>query len=165
MSDNKGQLDYNRLVLTHKRELTKYAAWLCRDKAMAKDILQETYLRAWKSLDKLKEVTSSKAWLFTILRNENARQYVRYRPTMVDIEVDNFSGFGTGDHTTPEAFALKQALSKLDDIYLEPLLLQVLNGLSIKEISVELDLTDSAVMTRLFRAKRKLKAMLGPRRD
>jgi len=156
------QLEYERLVLVYSDELFRYALWRCRDKSMAEDLVQETCLRAWKSLDKLRDVSSSKAWLMTILRNEHARLYARYRPDMVDIELDTVSVKDLGNDTSPEAFALKQALNELAEEYREPLLLQVIGGLSCEEIAGVCNISKSATMTRLFRAKQKLRDVLRP---
>jgi len=68
------QLEYERLVLVYSDELFRYVFWLCTDKSMAEDLVQESCLRAWKSLDKLRDTLFSKAWLMTILPNEHARQ-------------------------------------------------------------------------------------------
>lgn len=156
------QLEYERLVLVYSDELFRYALWLCRDKSMAEDLVQESCLRAWKSLDKLRDVSSSKAWLMTILRNEHARQYARYRPEMADIDLDMLSVNDADNDTSPEAFALKQALAELATEYKEPLLLQVIAGLSCEEIASVCNITKSATMTRLFRAKQKLREILDP---
>ena len=53
---------------------------------MAEDLVQETFLRAWRSLESLQNDKAAKAWLFTILRRENARHYERYRPELFDID-------------------------------------------------------------------------------
>ena len=162
MQEKRKQLEYERLVLVYSDQLFRYALWLCRDKNMAEDLVQETCLRAWKSLDKLKDVSSSKAWLITILRNEHARQYARYRPDMVDFDLDLVSVRDTNNDTSADAFALKQALNELANEYKEPLLLQVIGGLSCEEIATVCNITKSATMTRLFRAKQKLREVLRP---
>ena len=162
MQEKRKQLEYERLVLVYSDQLFRYALWLCRDKNMAEDLVQETCLRAWKSLDKLKDVSSSKAWLITILRNEHARQYARYRPDMVDFDLDLVSVRDTDNDTSADAFALKQALNELANEYKEPLLLQVIGGLSCEEIATVCNITKSATMTRLFRAKQKLREVLRP---
>jgi len=165
VQEKRKQLEYERLVLVYSDQLFRYALWLCRDKNMAEDLVQETCLRAWKSLDKLKDVSSSKAWLITILRNEHARQYARYRPDMVDFDLDLVSFRDTNNDTSADAFALKQALNELANEYKEPLLLQVIGGLSCEEIATVCNITKSATMTRLFRAKQKLREVLRPEED
>lgn len=162
MRQKQKQLEYERLVLVYSDDLFRYALWLCRDKSMAEDLVQESCMRAWKSFDKLRETASSKAWLMTILRNEHARQYARYRPDMVDLDLDMLSLRDTDNDTSPEAFALKQALNELANEYKEPLLLQVIGGLSCEEIASVCNISKSATMTRLFRAKQKLREALQP---
>lgn len=162
LSHRKKQLEYERLVLVYSDEMFRYAMWLCKDKTLAEDVVQEASLRAWKALDKLREATSSKAWLMTIVRNEHARLYARYRPDMVDMDMDFVSQKDVDNDTSPEAFALKQALVQLHDDYKEPLLLQVVAGLSCEEIASVCNISKSATMTRLFRAKQKLREILAP---
>jgi len=160
--EKRKQLEYERLVLVYSDELFRFAMWLCKDVAMAEDLVQESCLRAWKSLDSLRDATSSKAWLMTILRNEYARQFSRFRPDMADIELDLIGTKDIENDTSVEAFALKQALNELAEEYREPLLLQVIGGLSCEEIAVACNITKSAAMTRLFRAKQKMRDVLEP---
>jgi RNA polymerase sigma-70 factor (ECF subfamily) len=68
------QQRYEVLVLALHSDIFRYAFWLVKDKAVAEDIVQETFLRAWKSLDSLKDERAAKSWLITILRRENARR-------------------------------------------------------------------------------------------
>jgi RNA polymerase sigma-70 factor (ECF subfamily) len=64
----------------------RYAAWLCRDRTIAEDVVQESLLRAWKSLDSLREDAAAKHWLLTIVRRENARYFERRRLETVDVD-------------------------------------------------------------------------------
>ncbi|MCV5390693.1 hypothetical protein OFC62_38855, partial [Escherichia coli] len=59
---------------------------MCKDKAIAEDLVQETCLRAWKSLDSLQDEKAAKSWLITILRRENARRFERKQFDLVDID-------------------------------------------------------------------------------
>ena len=51
---------YALLIEAHAQDLYKYALWLCKDKNMAEDVMQEAFLRAWKSLDSLREAKAAK---------------------------------------------------------------------------------------------------------
>jgi len=83
------QRQFDALVRTLSGDLYRYAYWLCRDNALAQDLLQETFLRAWRSIDSLRESDAAKAWLVTILRREHARLYERKTPQVSDIsEID-----------------------------------------------------------------------------
>ena len=160
--DKQKQEDYQKLVLTYSDEMFRYAIWLSKDVSQAEDLVQESCLRAWKSLDKLREATSSKAWLMTIVRNEFNRQFARYRPTMVDVEMETITGRDFGQDVSTEAFVLRQALADLAEEYREPLVLHVVGGFSCQEIANICDISKSATMTRLFRAKQKLRKVLDP---
>ncbi len=125
---------------------------------MAEDLVQETFLRAWRSLDSLQNDKAVKAWLFTILRRENARQYERYRPELVDIEGQSVAESGENEpDARMDRELLHNAINRLDSDYREPLLLQVIGGFSGKEIAEILNLNNNTVMTRLFRARSILK--------
>jgi RNA polymerase sigma-70 factor (ECF subfamily) len=176
MSDNGNNLDesqvlddmtskqrkYDLLIDAHSQDLYKYALWFCKNKEMAEDVLQETYLRAWKSLDSLREIKAAKGWLFTIFRREHARQFERKQLPYQDVEyMDTITDKKMGYDDSAEAFALRNALKKLPQDYREPLEMQVLGGFSCQEIADMLDLSTNAVMTRLFRARKKMRELLG----
>jgi len=154
---------YALLIEAHSKDLYKYALWLCKDKNMAEDVMQEAFLRAWKSLDSLREAKAAKGWLFTIFRREHARQFERKQFQYKDVEsmdtIEDNNHMGYDDR--PEAFALRNALKRLPQDYREPLEMQVLGGFSCDEIAGILDISSSAVMTRLFRARKKMRQILG----
>ena len=70
MNPNPRQLAFDALVRRLSPELYRFAYWLCKSRALAQDILQECYLRAWRSSEDLRDVNSAKAWMMTILRRE-----------------------------------------------------------------------------------------------
>lgn len=163
LDDRLKQERYEALVDALYQDVYRYAYWLCKNSALAEDLVQETFLRAWRSLDSLQNDKAAKAWLFTILRRENARLYERYRPDIVDIEDQSIAD---SDENEPDQRLdrrlLHEAIGKLDKDYREPLLLQVIGGFSGKEIAEILDLNNNTVMTRLFRARSKLKHIFVP---
>lgn len=143
-------------------DLFRYAYWMCRDRVQAEELVQETYLRAWKGIDSLREADSAKAWLFTIFRREFARQFERKRLEMREVDdLGELPSGKTGFDTTTEAFVLRQALARLPDDYRGPLILQVLGGFSCEEIAEMLGISSSAVMTRLFRSRKQMRELLG----
>lgn len=153
---------YESLVANLYQDLYRYAFWLCKSQPLAEDLVQETFLRAWRSLDSLQKDEAAKAWLFTILRRENARLYERYRPELVDIESQSLAEAKEEEpERKMEQELLHQAINRLDADYRDPLLLQVIGGFSGKEIAAILDLNSNTVMTRLFRARSKLKQQFG----
>ena len=66
------QRQFDALVRSLSGDLFRYGYWLCGDEALAHDLVQETFLRAWRALDHLRDTTAAKAWLITILRREHA---------------------------------------------------------------------------------------------
>ena len=142
----------------------RYAAWLSRDQSIAEDVVQEALLRAWKSLDALREETSAKQWLLTIVRRENARYFERKRLETVDI--DNLTASQAAllaVEDDDELDDMRQAIYGLDDDYREPLVLQVLMGFSTNEIAEQMGLKQGAVLTRLHRARARLKEKMAQR--
>lgn len=156
------QQRYESLVAALYQDVYRYAYWICKSQPLAEDLVQETFLRAWRSLESLQNDKAAKAWLFTILRRENARLYERYRPELVDIEEQAIAERSDSepDHTMDREL-LHNAIKRLEREYREPLLLQVVGGFSGKEIAEILDLNNNTVMTRLFRARSKLKTEFG----
>ncbi len=157
--DMKKQNKYEALVRAYHRDLYRYAYWLSHDQHIAEDLVQETYLRAWKSLDSLQDERSAKAWLITILRRENARRFERKQLELVDIEDYGHEAQVSDDEHHQSGWVHKQIM-RLDLEYREPLFLQVIGGFSGEEISDILQLNKNTVMTRLFRARNQLKELL-----
>ena len=144
------------------RDMYRYAAWLSRDPAIAEDVVQEAMLRAWKSLDALREDEAAKQWVLTIVRRENARYFERKRLETVDI--DNLTPSQSAmlaESSDTDLDDVREAIYKLDDDYREPLVLQVLMGHSTKEIAEMMDIKPGAVLTRLHRARIKLRDEIG----
>jgi RNA polymerase sigma-70 factor (ECF subfamily) len=154
------QQQFEALVRAHSGELYRYAYWLSGDGALAQDLVQETFLRAWRSLDALRETVAAKAWLTTILRREHARLYERKPMPTTDLADLDLTDTGPGPERQGEDAVMRAAIAKLDPKYREPLVLQVLGGFSCEEIAKQLGLTEAAVMTQVFRARQKLKSML-----
>lgn len=155
---------FERLVATLSPDLGRFAFWLARDRQLAEDVVQEALLRAWKSFDSLHDESRAKPWLLTIVRREFARHFERRRLETLDIDtlIATESGL-LATAEDPGLLEVRAAILRLDAEYREPLVMQVLLGLSTAEIATELQLTQGAVLTRLFRARQKLRELLGVR--
>ncbi len=152
---------FNELAEAYSTDLYRYAMWICGNDALAKDLVQETFLRAWRALDSLKDVGAAKSWLITILRREYARTFERKVPKFTDVDkvvVVEDEELEPDEQT--ERALLRKGIMKLEPKYRDPLLLQVVFGHSCAEISEQLGISKSAVMTQLFRAREKLKTQL-----
>jgi len=143
-------------------DLVRFAFWLARDRAVAEDVVQETLIRAWKSREELKDPAAARPWLFTIVRREHARLFERKRLPLVD--TDSIEALGDPALATEGDAGLddlRRAIMQLPDEYREPLVLQVLGGFTTAEIASQLQLTQAAVLTRLFRARNRLRTIYG----
>ncbi|MDC0601846.1 sigma-70 family RNA polymerase sigma factor [Aliiglaciecola sp.] len=154
------QKRYEALVNALHSDIFRYAYWSVKDKAVAEDIVQETFLRAWKSLDSLKDEKAAKSWLITILRRENARRFERKQFDLVDMDDVSIADESLSNETEIEHRELRRLMAELSDEYREPLMLQIIFGYSGEEIAQQLDLNKNTVMTRLFRARNQLKESL-----
>jgi len=143
-------------------DLFRFAFWLARDRQIAEDVVQETLLRAWRSRDSLEKAGSARHWLFTIARREHARLYERKRLKTVSVdELIQLESPELAATERREVAEVRAAMFALEDDYREPLVMQVLLGYTTEEIAGELGLTQGAVLTRLFRARNKLRERLG----
>ena len=153
---------FTRLLEMLRPDLLRFAYWLARDRQVAEDVVQETLIRAWKSREELKDQAAARPWLFTIIRREHARLYERKRLPTVDVETVEALGdpalASDGDAGLED---LRRAIMQLPDEYREPLVMQVLGGFTTGEIAADLGLTQAAVLTRLFRARNRLRVIYG----
>jgi RNA polymerase sigma-70 factor (ECF subfamily) len=143
-------------------DLMRFAFWLGRDRQLAEDVVQEALLRAWKSFDGLTEESKAKSWLLTIVRREFARSFERKRLEVMDLDALVAAEADVLAADEDAALAeMREALFRLDDEYREPLVLQVMMGYSTQEIADQMGLQQGAVLTRLFRARARLRQELG----
>jgi RNA polymerase sigma-70 factor, ECF subfamily len=151
--------------------LYSYALVLTRNPADAADLVQETYVRALAAMGRLRADSNTKGWLFTILRNVWLNQLRKWRngPQMVEIEVGN----GVADSIVEpskdshdlyvsklEAEQVRAAIQGLPVDFREIILLREYEDLSYQEIANVLECPVGTVMSRLGRARAKLRVSL-----
>lgn len=166
MNREHGETDRRRrfgaLCESLRPDLLRFAWWLARDRGLAEDVVQEAMLRAWKSYGSLTDETKAKSWLLTIVRRELARTYEKKRPELADVDalVDAESAMlaAPEDERVEE---MRSAIFRLEQEYREPLVMQVLLGYSTQEIADSMGMQQGAVLTRLFRARARLRKQLG----
>ena len=166
MTENSGQEDaaerFEVLCMPFKADLFRFLFWMCRDRTLAEDVVQETLLRAWRSLGSLESRDAvKKPWLLTIARRELARTFERKRLETLDIDtIVQSESPALAASDTQEVDEMRLAILQLEPAYREPLILQVLMGYSTQEIADQLGTTQGAVLTRLFRARHELRKWL-----
>jgi RNA polymerase sigma-70 factor (ECF subfamily) len=154
--------------------LYSYALVLTRNHAEAEDLVQETYVRALPAMGKLRAGSNMKGWLFTILRNVWLNQLRKWRngPQMVEIE----TGDGAANNIVEpskdshdlyvsklEAEQVRAAIQELPVEFREIILLREYEELSYHEIASVLDCPVGTVMSRLGRARAKLRTLFSAR--
>ena len=161
---NVKEQEFESLVLAYSKDLFRYGYWLSRDREIAEDLVQETFLRAWRAIDSLNDAKAVKSWLFTILRRENARRFEKKsaQAELTSLDDDMLEVFAVVDDKFANAdnMTVRAALHHLPEKYAEPLVLQVIGGYSCDEIAEIMQIKSGAVMTRVFRARQKLRNLL-----
>lgn len=145
---------FERVVGQLRQDLYRYALWLSRDPQVAEDVVQESMVRAWRGFDGLQDDDKARPWLVTIVRREYFRFRERQREETLDPSIIADIAEEDADPLVQE---LRTAIFALEDNYREPLALQVLMGHTTDEIAEIMGLSQGAVLTRLHRAREKLR--------
>ncbi len=152
------QQRFEQAVRAYSSDLFRYLYWTCRDRAQAEDLVQETFARAWSAWEDQADEKAVRAWLFTIARREHARLFEKKRPE-ADPEAD-LEALIAPAQDPGLAIDLGRAMASLPLIYRDPLMLQVLGGLSCAEIAAASHATEETIHMRVSRARKALRAWL-----
>ena len=160
---------FDAFVGPHLPVLLRVAGSLCRNRHDAEDLVQDTLIRAFKGLDGF-DGASPRAWLLTIMRNANINSHRRQRPGLLrdvtDLE-------GVADRRNPPAPSAEDAaatsaaapwiaaaLGRLSPRHLQVVRLVDVDGLTYDEAAAALGIPAGTVMSRLHRARRRMRAHL-----
>jgi len=170
--------EFEEVALPHSDALYNLAFHLTRNGKDAEDLVQETFLRAYRFFDSYQPGTQIKAWLFRILRNTFINRYraQRARPAEVDfarVEAGYEQAIDSvflEEHrpVSPERHVMdsvlddevRQAVADLPEEYRTVVVLALMEDLSYKEIASALSIPVGTVMSRLHRGRRALQARL-----
>ena len=149
-------------------QLYNFARWLTHDTMEAEDLVQETYAKALRGFSSFQAGTNFRAWMYRILRNSFLSSRTGLK-TMValDGEVDEI--VLPAENTTPESILIeqadreivRQAMAELAVPFREILLLCEVEEMSYQEIAETLAIPTGTVMSRLFRARKALRNIIG----
>lgn len=156
---------FEELALPLFDQLYNFAHWLTQDATEAEDLVQETYAKALRGFSSFQIGTNFRAWMFRILRNTFLTSRSGLKSTVVDER--EFEEMASS-HPTPEAIllqqadrkAVQQALVDLAVPFREILLLCEVEEMSYEEIAQVLAIPLGTVMSRLYRARKALRALL-----
>ncbi len=162
-------------LLIHIDALYRSALYLVKNENNADDLVQETYLKAFKSLQNGEIINNERAWLFKILMNTFINQYRKSKtePSLVDFDsIESFhESIKEEVLTSPIAenetefdewldSDIKKALEELPDDFRLVILLSTVESFSYKEISKMLSCPIGTVMSRIYRGRKMLKEKL-----
>ncbi|MCC6549882.1 MAG: sigma-70 family RNA polymerase sigma factor [Ignavibacteriaceae bacterium] len=162
--------DFEREAVPHMDALHNFALRLTGDEDDANDLLQETYLRAFRFFDKFEKGTNCKAWLFRIMKNSyiNAYQKKKKTPVQLDYEevekyYENVKPSNPDDaHLTSDTFEsllddeVSQAIAKLPEDFRTVIILTDIEGFTYEEVAEFVDCPIGTVRSRLHRARKML---------
>lgn len=165
------QEDFEAQALSHLDALYRTALRMTGESASAEDLVQETFLRAFRSFDRFVPGTHFRAWIFTILTNTYINEYRRNSraPAVTDFaasepEADAEQVFLTAEEVEALKERLgdeaKKALEKVSPELRLVFLLSTFEGMSYQEIAGILGIPIGTVMSRLFRARKVLREEL-----
>ncbi len=170
--------EFEEVALPHLDALFSLALALTRHRKDAEDLVQETYLRAFRFFDSYRAGTNIRAWLFRILRNAFINRYrsQKVRPEEVDFgkieatyeQMIEETFLGRDPSPSPEEILLhrtldgevQEALDQLSEEYRVVVLMALLEEMSYKEIASALSIPLGTVMSRLHRGRKMLQASL-----
>jgi len=172
------QARFTEVAMEHMPGLYSAALRMTRNAADAEDLVQETYLKAYRAYASFQEGTNLRAWLYRILTNTYINSYraAKRRPEVTDVEdVEDLylykrmsapGGIRAGRSAEDEALdtftddVVKTALEELPEAFRMAVLLADVEGFSYKEISEITDVPIGTVMSRIHRGRRALQKTL-----
>ncbi len=148
-------------------QLYNFACWLAVDRTVAEDLVQETYLKAFKGFSSFQQGTNFRAWIYRILRNTFLTTQAGLK-AMSSLDSDEEGVPEPETRETPESILLamheqekiRAALEALPVHYREIVLLCDLEEMSYQEISQALTIPMGTVMSRLSRARKAMRSLL-----
>lgn len=167
MTDNPQAPDWARLVAEHHVAVYRYCYRFVGSAADAEDLTQQTFLAAVQKLDQLRDPASERPWLLTIARRCFLKLRRKKQPATagnLGLELDEYVETRESwldrlpDHVDPER--LQTGINSLSDEYKLVLTMFYFEGYSYREIAQQLGVADGTVMSRLSRAKARLRSWL-----
>jgi len=159
------RLEYEQWVRTFAPELYRFAYRLAGNHQVAEDLVQETFVEAWRSLAKQREPGKERAWCYQILRYRYAhfvrdsKNRIRPEPLGEDFAVEARHEAG-GIESLAERESLQMALNELSVDVRETFLMVFMQGFKCREAAEELHVPLGTVLSRLSRAREVLRAAL-----
>jgi RNA polymerase sigma-70 factor (ECF subfamily) len=165
-------------AMQYAPQLFSTALRMTRNRSDAEDLVQETYVKGWRSFHTFQEGTNLRAWLFRIMTNTYINKYNAAKRKGTEVELDDveelflYKRLGSIDQSKLSSSAedqmlnlftddeVKNALESLPEDFRIPVLLSDVDGFSYKEIAEMLEIPMGTVMSRLHRGRKIMQKML-----
>ena len=165
-------------AMQYAPQLFSTALRMTRNRLDAEDLVQETYIKGWRSFHTFQEGTNLRAWLFRIMTNTYINKYNAQKRKGTEVELDDieelflYKRLGSIDQSQLSSSAedqmlelftddeVKTALESLPEDFRIPVLLSDVDGFSYKEIGEMLEIPIGTVMSRLHRGRKAMQKML-----
>lgn len=165
-------------AMQYAPQLFSTALRMTRNRADAEDLVQETFVKAWRSSSTFQEGTNLRAWLFRIMTNTYINKYNAQQRRPQETELDEveelflFRRLGAFDQSKMNQSAedqllefftddeVKNAIEELPEMFRLPVLLSDVDGFPYKEIAEMLDVPIGTVMSRLHRGRKMMQKLL-----
>jgi RNA polymerase sigma-70 factor (ECF subfamily) len=172
------QDDFTKEAMQFAPQLFSTAMRMTRNKSDAEDLVQETFIKAWRSFHTFQTGTNLRAWLYRIMTNTFINKYNSKLRKPTETELDEveelylYKRLGSIDQSKLSSSAedqmlelftddeVKNALEELPETFRLPVLLSDVDGFSYKEIAEMLDIPLGTVMSRLHRGRKLMQKML-----
>ncbi len=169
---------FTELTMPHMQALYTAALRMTRNPADAEDLVQETFLKAYRAFDRYEDGTNIRAWLYKILTNTFINNYraAKRRPEKADVEdvedlylyhrIGDLQASGAGRSAEDEVFdhftddEVKKAIESLPEAFRIAVLLADVEGFSYKEIADITEVPIGTVMSRIHRGRKALQKAL-----
>jgi|SRR5215468_3399957 len=151
--------EFENVALGYADQLFRVALRLVKDRAHAEDLVQETYLQAWRSFDRFEPGTNLRAWLYKIMFNTRHSQRRRRRLQLVQFE-ETVAETIAYDPPTPQGLIDEEVLAELEKLprdYQIPVVLVDVEGFTYRELAEALNIPIGTVMSRLHRGRKLLR--------
>lgn len=167
-------LEYEKEFMPHIDSLYNFAYRLTTDEDDANDLVQETYMKAYRFFDSYEKGTNAKAWLFRILKNSFINEFRKKSKQPAKVDYNEVEGYYNSEDTEVDATTdlrndsvqeligdeVANALNELDVDFRTIIILCDLEGFKYEEMAKILDIPIGTVRSRLHRARNLLKAKL-----
>ena len=170
--------DFTNDAMQHAPQLFSTAMRMTRNRSDAEDLVQETFIKAWRSFATYQQGTNLRAWLFRIMTNTYINKYNAQQRKPTETELDDveelflYKRLGSVDQSQLSQSAedqmlslftddeVKKSLEELPEQFRIPVLMSDVEGFSYKEIAEILEIPLGTVMSRLHRGRKAMQKML-----